>query len=113
MDRKIVLIALVFGFLSIIFGAFGAHALKKFLSPEQLNSFEVGIRYMMYNAFFLMFLGTTQLVFPEQKTIVFYLSLVGITMFSGSIFLLTTMPITKINFKFGWDILHTITTQTN
>ena len=53
MDKKIILTALVFGFISIVLGAFGAHALKKVLTPEQLFSFEVGLRYLMYHGFFL------------------------------------------------------------
>lgn len=100
MERKIILTALIFGFLAIVFGAFGAHALKKVLATDQLNSFEVGIRYLMYHALFLLFLGTTQLILPEQKATIFYLALFGTIIFSGSIFLLTTMPITNINFKF-------------
>ena len=100
MERKIILTALIFGFCAIVLGAFGAHALKKVLTIEQLNSFEVGIRYLMYHAIFLLFLGTSQLILPEQKNAVFYLVVFGTFLFSGSIFLLTTMPITKINFKF-------------
>ncbi|MBQ0786638.1 MAG: DUF423 domain-containing protein, partial [Oceanihabitans sp.] len=37
--------AAIFGMLSVIFGAFGAHALKKILSTDQLQSFEVGVKY--------------------------------------------------------------------
>jgi uncharacterized membrane protein YgdD (TMEM256/DUF423 family) len=33
-------------------GAFGAHALKKILAVERLESFETGVRYQMYAAFF-------------------------------------------------------------
>ena len=100
MDKKILLIALLFGIFSIVLGAFGAHALKKTLSPEQLASFEVGVRYLMYHALFLLFVGTTSTLLPEQKNTIMYLTLVGILMFSCSIFLLTTSSITGINFKF-------------
>ena len=40
----------LFGMLAIIFGAFGAHALKKILSEDQLKSFETGVKYQMYHA---------------------------------------------------------------
>lgn len=100
MDKKIILTALVFGFISIILGAFGAHALKKVLTPEQLSSFEVGVRYLMYHGLFLLFIGTTQMLLPEQKNIVFYLTLFGTILFSGSIFLLSSSGVTGINFKF-------------
>jgi uncharacterized membrane protein YgdD (TMEM256/DUF423 family) len=100
MDKKIVLFALVFGFIAIAFGAFGAHGLKKVLTTEQLSSFEVGIRYLMYHAMFLLFLGTTQMILPEQKYLIFWLTIWGTVLFSGSIFLLTTSGATGINFKF-------------
>lgn len=100
MDKKIILTALVFGFISIILGAFGAHALKKVLTPEQLSSFEVGVRYLMYHGLFLLFIGTTQMLLTEQKNIVFYLTLFGTILFSGSIFLLSSSGVTGINFKF-------------
>ena len=100
MDKKILLIGLAFGIISIILGAFGAHALKKVLSVEQLSSFEVGVRYLMYHALFLLFVGTTTMLLPEQKSIILYLTLFGIILFSGSIFLLSSSGVTGINFKF-------------
>lgn len=100
MDKKILLIGLAFGIISIILGAFGAHALKKVLSVEQLSSFEVGVRYLMYHALFLLFVGTTTILLPEQKSIILYLTLFGIILFSGSIFLLSSSGVTGINFKF-------------
>ena len=84
------LTALVFGFVAIVLGAFGAHGLKKILSTEQLSSFEVGVRYLMYHAVFLLFLGSTQMVLPEQKNLIFWLTVAGTALFSGSVFLLTT-----------------------
>ena len=99
MNKKIILSALIFGIISIVLGAFGAHALKKMLSVDQLSSFEVGVKYLMYQAFFLFFIGTTQMVLEKQKRIIFYLTLVGTILFSGSIFLLTTKTVSGIDFK--------------
>ncbi|TGD58603.1 DUF423 domain-containing protein [Flavobacterium humi] len=100
MEKKIILTALCFGFVSIVLGAFGAHALKKILDADQLSSFEVGVRYMMYHALFLLFVGTTQLLLPEQKTIVYYLTVLGTLFFSVSIFLLSTSKATGMSFKY-------------
>lgn len=100
MDKKIILTALVFGFVSIVLGVFGAHGLKKVLTIDELSSFETGVKYLMYHAFFLLFVGTTQLIFPEQKSIIYYVTFVGAMLFSGSIFLLSTQAVTGINFKF-------------
>ncbi len=57
MDKKILLTAAMLGITAIILGAFGAHALKKVLTETQLQSFEIGVRYQMYHAFFLLFIG--------------------------------------------------------
>jgi uncharacterized membrane protein YgdD (TMEM256/DUF423 family) len=57
MDKKIISTGAIFGMLAIILGAFGAHALKKVLSLEQLSTFETGVRYQMYQALFLLFIG--------------------------------------------------------
>lgn len=46
------------GVLTIILGAFGAHALKKSLTIEDLNSFETAIRYQMYHVIVLLFVNT-------------------------------------------------------
>ena len=99
MDKKIILTALLFGIVSIVLGAFGAHALKKILSVDQLSSFEVGVKYLIYHAFFLFFIGTTIMLEDKQKKIVFYFTLLGIILFSGSIFLLTTKSVSGIDFK--------------
>lgn len=100
MSQKIVLTALILGALAIALGAFGAHGLKKFLSIEQLNSFEIGVRYQMYHALFLLFVAQTNFITDKQKMIVFLLTLFGILFFSGSIYLLATSTITNIKSKF-------------
>ncbi len=97
MDKKIVLTGLAFGIVSIVLGAFGAHALKKFLTIEQLSTFEVGVRYMMYQAFFLLFISANSMITLKEKKLIFYLNLLGVFLFSGSIFLLVTNKITTIN----------------
>ena len=99
MEKKILLAACTLGFLAIIFGAFGAHALKKILSIEQLNSFETGVKYQMYHALFLLFIGTTQILTLKEKTIIFYLTLMGVLFFSGSIYVLTTNGLTGVKSK--------------
>ena len=99
MEKKILLAACTLGFLAIIFGAFGAHALKKILTVEQLNSFETGVKYQMYHALFLLFIGATQIITLKEKTIIFYLTLAGVFFFSGSIYVLTTNGLTGIKSK--------------
>ena len=99
MNKKITATAAFLGMVAIILGAFGAHALKKVLTPEQLISFETGVRYQMYQAFFLFFLATQNDILEKTKKTIFSLILSGTLFFSGSIYLLSTMGITGINFK--------------
>jgi uncharacterized membrane protein YgdD (TMEM256/DUF423 family) len=119
MERKITSVAALMGITSIILGAFGAHALKKQLSVEQLVSFETGVKYQMYHALFLLFLGMNTFLNEKVKKTVFQLVIFGVFFFSGSIYLLTTKAITGVDFKFigivtpiggaflivGWSIL--------
>ena len=99
MNKKITATAAFLGMVAIILGAFGAHALKKVLTPEQLISFETGVRYQMYQAFFLFFLATQNDILEKTKKTIFTLILSGTLFFSGSIYLLSTTGITGVNFK--------------
>lgn len=98
MDKKFLITGLIFGVLSVIFGAFGAHLLKKYLTPDQLISFETGVKYLMYHGLFL--IAVSNFSFLTQNHLIYYLVLVGIIFFSGSIFLLSTTTLTGWNVKF-------------
>lgn len=109
------------GALAVILGAFGAHALKKKFSEDQLKSFETGVKYQMYHAIMLIICG---IVFPFRETgqnLTAWFFIIGIVLFSFSIYGLTYTssinkkikilgPITPIGGLFliiGW-ILFTI-----
>lgn len=74
----------IFGFLTIILGAFGAHFLKKKWTPEILSSFETGVKYQMYHALQLLLIS----FIPNNpySQIATYLSIIGVFFFSGSIY---------------------------
>ena len=99
LSKKITCTAAIFGLTAIILGAFGAHALKKVLSLEQLATFETGVKYQMYHALFLLFLASTNLIANNTKKIIFYAIVTGVILFSGSIYILATSNLTGINFK--------------
>lgn len=99
MDKKIISAGAIFGMLAIILGAFGAHALKKVLSLEQLSTFETGVRYQMYQALFLLFIGIMTDLTQKTKKIIYNLVLFGVILFSGSIYLLATNTLTSFDFK--------------
>ena len=90
MDRKILVTAAIFGMTAIILGAFGAHALREMLSQEQLATFETGVRYQMYHALLLLFVGIYPGIPEKTKKTVLWLVGSGILFFSGSIYLLAT-----------------------
>lgn len=100
MDKKTISTAALLGMIAIILGAFGAHALKKVLSIEQLATFETGVRYQMYHALFLLFIGLIPNLTSKTKNIIYTLVLSGVLLFSGSIYLLATNGLTPIDFRF-------------
>ncbi|MFA9188594.1 DUF423 domain-containing protein [Flavobacterium sp. FBOR7N2.3] len=100
MDKKTISTAALLGMIAIILGAFGAHALKKVLSIEQLATFETGVRYQMYHALFLLFIGLIPNLTLKAKNIIYNLVLSGVLLFSGSIYLLATNNLTPIDFRF-------------
>lgn len=99
MDKKIIFTGAIFGMIAIILGAFGAHALKKVLSINDLASFETGVKYQMYHALFLLFVGTMTELSQKIKKIIYTLTLIGVIFFSGSIYLLATNSLTTFDFK--------------
>ena len=99
MDKKILSTAAIFGAIAIILGAFGAHALKKVLTTEELATFETGVKYQMYHALFLLLVGISGLITEKAKKAIYYFVLFGVLLFSGSIYLLATDSLNDFNFK--------------
>lgn len=99
MDKKIISTGALLGAIAIILGAFGAHALKKVLTVEELGIFETGVKYQMYHALFLLFVGTSTFVSEKAKKGIFYLVVFGVLFFSGSVYLLATDSLNSFNFK--------------
>jgi uncharacterized membrane protein YgdD (TMEM256/DUF423 family) len=99
MKKKILVTGALFGVLGIILGAFASHGLKGLITSEAIQSFETGVRYQMYHAFLLLLLGSTSLLKEKTKKIVYFLVVVGVLFFSGSIYGLSTNELTALNFK--------------
>jgi uncharacterized membrane protein YgdD (TMEM256/DUF423 family) len=99
MKRRIVLTGAFIGMLAIVLGAFGAHLLKKYLSVDQLNTFEVGVRYQMYHALFLLFLSTQKDIAEKTLKTIYNLVAAGVVLFSGSIYVLATKDYTLFESK--------------
>lgn len=99
MNKKILITASILGVLSVVLGAFAAHGLKELITEEALQSFETGVRYQMYHAFMLLFLGTVDKLTIQTKKRVFFLVIAGVLLFSGSIYGLATNTLSGFNFK--------------
>jgi uncharacterized membrane protein YgdD (TMEM256/DUF423 family) len=103
MDRKIITTAAFLGMTGIILGAFGAHALKKVLVVSELTTFETGVKYQMYNALFLLFLGTSKDIVNKAKKVIFYAIISGIFLFSVSLYFLAINRLLPFDFRpFGF-----------
>ena len=89
MDRTFLLIGALAGFVGVMFGAFGAHALRNRLSPDMLAVFETGVRYQMYHAFALLVVAVAAARFDGWLVrAAGWAFSAGIVLFSGSLYLL-------------------------
>jgi uncharacterized membrane protein YgdD (TMEM256/DUF423 family) len=88
--RKTLAVAGALIALATVLGAFGAHALKSQLSPDKLAVYETAVRYHFIHALGLLVIGVL-LRSVEGKLLRWSaaLVLVGIILFSGSLYLLT------------------------
>lgn len=101
-NNAAIVTGLLFGIFAIILGAFGAHALKKIITEQKLASFEIGVRYQLYHAFFLLIMGIGFNTNFSTSIIQwsYYLITIGTMLFSISIYLLALADYFKKNFKF-------------
>ena len=111
--KTILALGSVLGFLSVALGAFGAHALKDFLAAQnRLQTYETAVQYQFYHALALLAVGILALVKPQASfSGVGLCFLLGILIFSGSLYLLCATgirwlgaitPIGGIAFLAGW-----------
>lgn len=99
--KQIVLVtASLYGMLSVILGAFGAHAFKAILSPEKLISFDTGVRYQMYHAIVLLIIGLTLSFTSSIEKWSAICIIIGVFLFSFSIYFLAFSEYWNINLRF-------------
>lgn len=108
--------------ISVILGAFGAHALKARITAEQLQVFHTGVNYQFYHAIALLI--TALMMDKIQSTLLNYAGIaffLGTLFFSGSLYLLSTAsinglaslkpvlgpitPLGGLSFIVGWTML--------
>lgn len=122
MNKSLLTIGTITGMLAVVFGAFGAHSLKKLIELDQLAIFHTGVTYQFYHTFAIFiaaWLGNhfNNKLFNRAGWFFF----AGIICFSGSLYLLSTRaylgieswsniigPITPIGglfFIIGWGTI--------
>lgn len=105
----------LFAGLSVVFGAFGAHALRSTLSADDLAIFETGVRYQFFHALALFVVAWATTVWDTSSVqAAGWAFTVGILVFSGSLYLLVLTdtrwlgaitPIGGAAFIVGWALL--------
>jgi uncharacterized membrane protein YgdD (TMEM256/DUF423 family) len=105
MHRRILLWGLILSLLSVVFGAFGAHALKILVPVDKVIIFETGVRYQFFHAIalillsFYIHLNTATQINYKGLGLAARFYLVGILCFSGSLYLLTFQPLCSFNYS--------------
>lgn len=111
-QRAFLLPAALCGFIGVAMGAFGAHGLKPVLSEYQLDIYKTAVHYQMWHALLLALIATL----PEHKYLQWaaWAVVMGITLFSGSLYLLALSalrwlgmitPLGGLAFLCAWALL--------
>lgn len=97
MPAPFLFLAALNGFLVVAIGAFGAHALQaRLLATGMADTFQTGVHYHMFHTLALLAVGMLALQNPDAKLLsaAGYLFLLGIVLFSGSLYTLSLSGIT-------------------
>jgi len=99
MNKKLLITGSVLGIISIVLGAFASHGLENLVTKDAIETFQVGVRYQMYHALLLLFVGNSSKISSKLKYWIFIFVLIGVVLFSGSIYGLSTNELTGFDFK--------------
>lgn len=113
--RTLLLVGTFLAFSAVALGAFGGHALEAMVAPERLDTWQTAVRYQMFHAISILFLGLLIQQFPSLRLIPAGWCLASGTLaFSGSLYLLVLSdisllgaltPMGGILFLIGWALL--------
>ena len=96
MHKRFLSVGAILGALAVALGAFGAHALKKIVPPDSVNTFQTGVQYQMYHSLALLLVAVIFERFPNKFIRLagnFFIT--GIVLFSGSLYILTLLKATE------------------
>jgi len=99
MKNKLITSGIILIVTSIILGAFGAHALENLVDENRLRSFEVGVKYQMYQGLGMLVLASLFNSFSFSLKLIYRFQFISIIFFSLSIYALVLTPLIGINLK--------------
>lgn len=91
--KKLAVIGAALMILSIIGGAFGAHALKDIFEPAQLTSYNTATSYLTIHGLAFLILSIIRAEIAQPAKIIFY----GLLVFSGSIYMLLLLGLAQVD----------------
>ena len=90
MHKKFITTGALLGAIAVALGAFGAHGLKKIVPVETVQTFQTGVQYQIYHALALLLTGLLYEKCSQKfAQVAGVLFIIGIILFSGSLYLLT------------------------
>lgn len=96
MHKGFLVWAMAMGALAVLLGAFGAHKLKELVPPETVSTFQTGVTYQFYHVFALLAVGILYAHIPSTQMLwAGRCFIVGVLLFSGSLYLLTLLKMTN------------------
>lgn len=122
MHKTFVILAAVFGFIGVAFGAFGTHALRSVWEarPDDRATFQTGTEYHLIHAVALIGAASVYGAVSEEgkrwARMAGWLFAAGIVLFSGSLYLLSVFDVRSMGavaplggaaFAAGWGCLGT------
>jgi len=101
-DQLKISISALLGALGVIAGAFGAHGLRDLLEARQLASWKTAVFYLFLHVIVMLMISVIETNEQNQKTMnrSWWLFIIGIFFFSGSIFLLSLKSV--LPFSVSW-----------
>ncbi|PSL48070.1 uncharacterized membrane protein YgdD (TMEM256/DUF423 family) [Chitinophaga niastensis] len=95
MHKSFLVWAAVLGALAVVLGAFGAHKLKELVDSTGIETFKTGVTYQFYHVFALIATGILFAYAPgSQLEWAGRCFIIGIILFSGSLYLMTMLNVT-------------------
>ncbi|RSK29004.1 DUF423 domain-containing protein [Bacillus sp. HMF5848] len=110
------LISAISGFLSVALGAFGAHLLEGRIPDKYIETWQTGVQYQMFHTIAIVTVALLMIKLPNVGMLHTsgWLFLVGIILFSGSLYVLSLTqigvlgaitPLGGVSFLAGWVLV--------